>query len=122
MFCETWGKHRLHVLKDASNVGYGGVAFVSTVEDKPSSSFLCAKSKLKGSTVKTTIPKLELSGILFGLDLIDRLATIVNKSFNFESLHLWSDAKVALSWITSDNQHSIQYIHSRTKKARILIE
>ena len=75
------GKHSLHVFTDASNVGYGGVAFVSTIEKNPSSSFLCAKSKLKGSTVKSTIPKLELSGILFGLDLIDRLATIVNKIF-----------------------------------------
>ena len=66
---------------------------------------MCAKSKLKGSTVKSTIPKLELSGILYGLDLIDRLVTI-------------SGNKFALSWICSD----IHYISSRTKKAKILIE
>ena len=103
------GMHSLHVFTDASNVGYGSVAFVSTVEKNPTSSFLCAKSKLKGSTVKSTIPKLELRGILFGLELIDRLATILSKNFKFASLHLWSDAKVALSWITSDNQHCSIY-------------
>ena len=103
-------KHSLHMLTDASSVGYGSVAFVSTIGKNPSSSFLTAKSKLKGSNVKSTIPKLELSGILFGLELMDRLVTILNKSFKFESLHLWSDAKVALSWITSDNQHCSVYI------------
>ena len=116
------GQHTLHVFTDASSIGFGGVAFVSTVEKSPSSSFLCSKSKLKGSTVKSTIPKLELSGILYGLDLIDRLVTISGNKFKFKSLHLWSDAKVALSWICSDIPHSIQYISSRTKKAKILIE
>ena len=115
-------KHTLHMLTDASSVGFGSVAFVSTIGKNPSSSFLTAKSKLKGSNVKSTIPKLELSGILFGLELMDRLVTILNKKFKFESLHLWSDAKVPLTWITSDNQHSVQYIYSRTKKARSIIE
>ena len=115
-------KHRLHMFTDASSVGYGSVAFVSTVSENPSSLFLTAKSKLKGSTVKSTIPKLELSGILFGIELLDRLVTILNKSFKFESIHLWSDAKVPLTWITQANQHSVQYIQSRAKQARTLIE
>ena len=51
------GQHTLHILTDASSIGFGVVAYVSTVEKNPSSSFLCAKSKLKGSTVKSTIPK-----------------------------------------------------------------
>ena len=42
-------KHRLHMFTDASSVGYGCVAFVSTVSENPSSLFLTAKSKLKGS-------------------------------------------------------------------------
>ena len=75
------GRHSLHVFTDASNIGYGSVAYVATLENNPTSSFLCAKSKLKGSTVKSTIPKLELCGILFGLELIDRLATILSKIF-----------------------------------------
>ena len=70
------GQHTLHCFTDASEIGYAGVVFVSSVGENPSSKILCAKSKLKGSTVKSTIPKLELSGILFGLDLIDKLVNI----------------------------------------------
>lgn len=109
-------------MTDASSIGFGVVAYVCTVDKNPSSSILCAKSKLKGSTVKSTIPKLELCGILYGLDLIDKLLNILENSFKFASIHLWSDAKVPLSWICSDNPHSIQYISNRTKKAKNLIE
>ena len=61
------GTHTLHMFTDASEIGYGGVAYVTSHSDNTSSHILCAKSKLKGSTVRSTIPKLELSGILFGL-------------------------------------------------------
>ena len=92
------------------------------VGENPSSKILCAKSELKGSAVKSTIPKLKLSGILFGLDLIDKLVNISSKLFPFKSLHLWSDAKVALSWICSEVEHSLNDISNRTRKAKILIE
>ena len=73
---EPEGQHTLHVLTDASNIGFGVVAYVCTVEKNPRSYFLCAKSKLKGSTIKSTIPKLELCGILYGLDLLEKLVNI----------------------------------------------
>ena len=38
------GKHTLHVMTDASGIGFGAVAYVSTVENNPSSSILCAKT------------------------------------------------------------------------------
>ena len=107
------GQHTLHVITDASAIGFGVVAYVSSVGRDPDSSFLCSKSKLKGATVKSTIPKLELCGILYGLDLIERLVNITGIFFNFTSLHLWSDAKVALSWISSDIPHTLQLGLSR---------
>ena len=70
-------RHSPHEFKDALNIGYGSVAYVATIKN-PTSSFLCAKSKLKGSTVKRLHLKLELSGILFS-ELIDRLVTISSK-------------------------------------------
>ena len=115
------GKHTLHMFTDASDIGYAGAAYVSTVGVSPTSKLLCAKSKLKGANVKSTIPKLELSGIIFGLEILDKILNISNKTFPFESIHLWSDAKVPLSWICSKTEHSLQYISNRTKKAKALI-
>ena len=116
------GQHTLHVLTDASAIGYGAVAYVCTVEKNPQSYFLCSKSKLKGSTSKATIPKLELCGILFGLDILEKLVVILQKSHTFVSLHLWSDAKVPLSWICSTFNHSLQFINNRTQRAKQILE
>ena len=116
------GVHTLHVFTNASGLGYGGGgAYVTSHSSNASSYLLCAKSKLKGSTVRSTIPKLELSGILFGLELLEKLVNILNPKFSFTSIHLWADAKVPLSWICSDIPHSLKYISSRTQKANTII-
>ena len=44
-------RHSPHILTDALNIGYGSVADVATIENNPTSSFLCAKSKLKGHAI-----------------------------------------------------------------------
>ena len=99
----------------------GGVAYVTSHSGNASSHLLCAKSKLKGSTVRSTIPKLELCGILFGLEILEKLINILNQKFSFASVHLWADAKVPLSWICSDIPHSLKYISNRTQKANTII-
>ena len=116
------GPRTLHMFTDASDIGYGGVAYVTSHSGNASSHLLCAKSKLKGSTVRSTIPKLELCGILFGLEILEKLINILNPKFSFTSIHLWADAKVPLSWICSDIPHSLKYISSRTQKANYFDE
>ena len=111
------GTHTLQMFTDASKIGYGGVAYVTSHSGNASSHLLCAKSKLKGSTVRSTIPKLELCGILFGLEILEKLINILNQKFNFASVHLWADAKVPLSWICSDIPHSLKFISNRTQKS-----
>ena len=106
---------------DASKSGYGGVAYVTSHSGNASSHLLCAKSKLKGSTFRSTIPKLELCGILFGLEILEKLINILNQKFNFASVHLWADAKVPLSKICSDIPHSLKFIVTEPKKANIII-
>ena len=88
---------------DASKIGYGGVAYVTSHSGNISGHLLCAKSKL--------------CGILFGLKILEKLINILNQKFNFASVHLWADAKVPLSWICSDIPHSLKFISNRTQKS-----
>ena len=88
----------LHVFKDASSRAYG--AAVYTVNDT------CTRSDLLMSKARVapckegrlTIPKLELTASLIGARLIHCLTNL----FKFKTIYLWSDSKVAISWITSD--------------------
>ena len=55
---------------------------------------------------RLTIPKLELTASLIGARLIRYLSNL----FKFETIYLWSDSKVAISWITSDCDVKDMYI------------
>ena len=46
----------------------------------------------KGSTVKSTIPKLELCGVLFGLEPIEKLLFLSGDKLKFAFVHLWANA------------------------------
>ena len=86
----------LHMFTDASCNAFGAVCYIVTMGKNPTSNNLCSKSKIKPLGKKLTIPKLELSGVLLGLELIKNL--IDNKDeVNFESVHLWADALCVLN-------------------------
>ena len=88
----------LHVFTDASSRAYGTVVY--TVDDT------CTRSDLLMSKARVapckegrlTTPKLELTASLIGARLIHYLTNL----FKFKTISLWSDSKVAISWITSD--------------------
>ena len=83
---------------DASSRAYG--AAVYTVNDTHTRSYLLM-SKARVAPCKEdrlTIPKLELTASLIGARLIHYLTNL----FKFQTIYLWSDSKVAISWITSD--------------------
>ena len=77
----TKGQHSLHIFTDASDIGFGVVAYVVSHNIIKTSRLLCAKSKLKKSNTHTTIPRLELCGILFGLELGKKLINISGEKY-----------------------------------------
>ena len=106
----------LHVFTDASSRAYG--AAVYTVDDT------CTRSDLLMSKARVapckegrlTIPKLELTASLIGARLIHYLTNL----FKFKTIYLWSDSKVAISWITSDRDIKDVYIANRAAEVKTL--
>ena len=66
---------------------------------------------------RLTIPKLELTASLIGARLI-RYSTNL---FKFQTIYLWSDSKVVISWIMSDRDIKDVYVANRTAEIKTLI-
>ena len=66
---------------------------------------------------RLTIPKLELTASLIGARLIRYLYNL----FKFDTIYLWSDSKVTISWITSDRDVKDIYIANRVAEIKALI-
>ena len=71
---------------------------------------LCREDRL-------TIPKLELTASLIGARLIRYLSNL----FKFDTVYLWSDTKVAISWITNDRDVKDVYIANRVAEVKTLV-
>ena len=107
----------LHVFTDASSRAYG--AAVYTVNDTCThSSLLMSKARVAPCKEgRLTIPKLELTASLIGARLIHYLTNL----FKFQAIYLWSDSKVAISWITSEGDIKDMYVANRTAEIETLI-
>ena len=107
----------LHVFTDASSRAYG--AAVYTINDAcPRSDLLMSKARVAPCKEgRLTIPKLELIVSLIGAKLIHYLTNL----FKSKTIYLWSDSKVAISWITSGRDIKEVYIANRAAEVKTLI-
>ena len=85
----------LHIFVDSSQLAYGAVMYVEDLDDGHLRLF-CSKSRVC-PVRKLSIPRLELLAILLGCAL---LTTFKNLS-RFKQIFLYSDSKVATSWISN---------------------
>ena len=105
----------LHIFCDASGAAYGCVAY--RVADGKSE-LLMAKARV-APLKPLTIPKLELLALL----LAARLAKFIRETFDvleFYDIFIWSDSKVALSWIVSDKALPV-FIKNRIVEIHCLV-
>ena len=107
----------LHVFVDASSRAYGAAAYTIN-SNNHCSNLLISKARVAPCRENClTIPKLELTASLVGTRLIQYLTLI----FSFRKLYLWSDSKVAISWVTSDKEVKDIYVANRVAEIKTLI-
>ena len=102
---------------DASSRAYGAVVY--TVNHTHQCSNLLI-SKARGAPCREdrlTIPKLELTASIIGARLIRYLSNLCK----FDTIYLWSDSKVTISWIASDRDVKDVYIANRVAEVKTLI-
>ena len=89
---------KLHVFADASSRAYG-VAVYTVDSSELRSDLLISKARVAPCREnRLTIPKLEFTASLIEARLIRYLSNLCK----FDTVYLWSDSKVVISWITSD--------------------
>ena len=105
-----------HVFVDASSKAYGAVVYIVD-RDSESIDLLISKARIAlCQEWRLTIPKLELTAALIGCRLLNHL----NSLFSVCRFYLWSDSKVALSWIKSDKDLNDVYLANRVAKIQVL--
>ena len=88
----------LHAFSDASTSAMG-VAIYLVDETNHRSFLLTSKSRVAPISKPLTIPKLELTALL----LASRIVSHINQVIPIESVTLWCDSKVAISWCRKTN-------------------
>ena len=105
----------LHVFVDASSKACDAVAYVVDANTHNSNILVC-KTVVPCQINRLTIPKLELTATLIGCRLIKHL----NSLFSFFQLHLWTDSKVAISWVCSTKDIKDVYVANRVAEIQTL--
>ena len=107
----------LHVFIDASSKAYGAVAYIVDQNNNNSNLLISKARAAPCKEGRLIIPKLELTAKLIGCRLIDHLSSL----FSISKFFLWSDSKVALSWISSDKELKDVYVANRVAEIQTLV-
>lgn len=97
---------------DASMAAYGACVYVHCVdvENRPSTTLLCSKSRV--APLKTiTIPRLELCSAVLLAQLMSKVKAAME--INFDKIILFSDSTIVLSWINMQSNKMKTFVSHR---------
>ena len=106
----------VHAFSDASNSAYGTAIYLCNGKE---ARLIVAKGRV-APIKKVTVPKLELTALLLSARLIKFTLDTYAGIFQLNNLYVWSDSKIALSWIHSSKVLPV-YVSNRTDEIRNLI-
>ena len=90
----------LHIFSDASEVGYGAVAYLRFKEgDQFKTAFVVSKSLVTPNRRSRTIPELELQSAVIGFRLSKLIG--IELRLPISSVTFWTDSQVVLLWLNS---------------------
>ncbi|EYB97735.1 hypothetical protein Y032_0138g2086 [Ancylostoma ceylanicum] len=112
MISGTRALYEIHVFTDASILGYCAVAYLVEISNVRKSTLLMSKTRLSPLKATLTIPRLELSAIAMGSQLLKHICD--NLDLPISKTVIWSDSSVALSWIKNEKELP-SFIRNRTK-------
>ena len=105
---------QLHIFADASEVGYGAVAYVRVKANEGYHSRLLL-SKARVAPLKVvTIPRLELNAAVLAV----RLSKVIDREMDekFESIHFWVDSTIVLRYLQNTASRFATFVANRVQE------
>lgn len=114
---------QIHGFSDASELAYACCIYTRSVnkDGRIESHLVCAKSRV-APLKSISLPRLELCGCLILSRLLSKVLSAL--TLNINSIILWSDSQVALSWIKKNlglGNHSLRIAYLKFNALLILI-
>ena len=111
--CNT--KLQLHLFADASEVGYGAVAYIRERNNTGGYSSKLLMSKARVAPLKTvTIPRLELSAAVLATRMGKAICNEWDESF--ESVHFWVDSIIVLRYLHNTSSRFTTFVANRVQE------
>lgn len=122
LFCQTeFCQIDLFGFCDACQKGYGACLYARAVykNNVVSCQLICSKSRV--TPLKTvTLPRLELCGAVLLAKLCSKILSIFKDVLKFETVNLFTDSQIVLSWLNSDPSRWSTFVANRVAKVQEL--
>ena len=111
----------LHAFSDSSLKAYGGCVYLRCIFncENQRSSLIASKSKV-ASISKSTVPRLELRGMMLLAELTDTIYQELKCTLNITSVTCWTDSTICLYWLKNCDKSYDVFIQRRLQKIRSL--
>ena len=100
---------RVICVTDAAESAIGAAVYIGF--QRPDGSYTCRLLTAKSRLLSGTIPRNELAAILLGTELV--FSSLKPISRPVESVHFFTDSKVALSWVDSESKKLQPFVFNR---------